>query len=160
MLQLRKWFRPDNVITKTRNRTILRLVRQEAKLKEKSPKDLTFDILRYIKSEPLLFAKYINKENVAMYISLFDRIVRPQFARRLWKAMGKPKAFFVPFGHYTSILSFPYAERLAYRFFKEKLAFRSPNLKEEIKEAKLSSSFQLSRKRSEVFRSCEPKPRQ
>lgn len=109
-----------HIITNTRNRTILKVMRRESKRRSKSSKDLALDLLRHIKTEPLLFAKYVKSENVAMYISLFDRIVRPVYARRLWKALGKPRAFFVPFGHYTSIISFPFARRMAYRFFREK----------------------------------------
>jgi len=111
-----------HIIARTRNRTIRKLMRHESRRKAKSPRNLALDILRHIKTEPLLFAKYVKSENVAMYISLFDRIVRPVYARRLWKALGKPRAFFVPFGHYTSILAFPFARRMAYRFFREKFA--------------------------------------
>lgn len=111
----------SSIISRTRHRPILKLLRHTARKREKSPKDLVWDMLRHIKTEPLLFAKHVKTENVAMYISLFDRVVRPIYARRLWKALGKPKAFFVPFGHYTSIISYPYAGRLAYRFYKEKL---------------------------------------
>lgn len=109
-----------HVIARTRNRTIRKLVRREVSRKAKSAKDLALDMIRHIKTEPLLFAQYVKKESVAMYISLFDRIVRPVYARRLWKAMGKPRALFVPLGHYTALLTFPYAGRIAYRFFKEK----------------------------------------
>ncbi|MBI4549559.1 MAG: prolyl oligopeptidase family serine peptidase [Candidatus Omnitrophica bacterium] len=111
----------SGIISRTRHRRILKLVRHTARKREKSPRDLAWDILRHIKTEPLFFAKHVKTENVAMYISLFDRVVRPVYARRLWRALGKPKAFFVPFGHYTSIISYPYAGRLAYRFYKEKL---------------------------------------
>lgn len=111
-----------DVITKTRNRTIRRLIREESRRQEKSTDELRLDILRHIRTEPLAFAPHIASDQVAMYISLFDRVVSLTDARRLWRAMGKPKAFYVPFGHYSSILSFPYAERLAYRFFKEKLS--------------------------------------
>lgn len=109
-----------HIIARTRNRTILKVMRHESRRKAKSPKDLALDMLRHIKTEPLLFAKYVKSENVAMYISLFDRVVRPVYARRLWKALGKPRVFFVPFGHYTSIISYPFARRMAYRFFREK----------------------------------------
>ena len=72
-----------------------------------------------IRTDPVKLAPYVARDNVLMLIARFDHSVPTRYQLRLWRALGKPRADFVPLGHYTSILALP-AHRLSImRFFAE-----------------------------------------
>ena len=56
-----------------------------------------------------------------MVIAVFDRTIGRANAIRLWAALGRPTAVFLPLGHYTAYFSLPYLKYRSLRFFKEKL---------------------------------------
>lgn len=75
-----------------------------------------------IRTDPVKLAPYVARDRVLMLIARFDSSVPTKYQVKLWRALGKPRADFVPLGHYTSILVLP-AHRLSImRFFEEKFA--------------------------------------
>ena len=79
-----------------------------------------------IRTDPIKLAPYVARDNVLMLIARFDSSVPTKYQVKLWRALGKPRADFVPLGHYTSILVLP-AHRLSImRFFEEKFAEAPP----------------------------------
>lgn len=77
---------------------------------------------QHVKTDPLLLAPYVDPSNLLMIIAWFDRTVGRENSLRLWRALRRPEAVFLPFGHYTSYLAIPYVERQALRFFNRRLA--------------------------------------
>lgn len=73
-----------------------------------------------IRVDPLEVAHSIPKENVLMVLALFDRVIRLPYGLALWRALGKPKTFFLPVGHYSSILLLPFLKWKLLAFFKKK----------------------------------------
>jgi dienelactone hydrolase len=79
-----------------------------------------------IRTDPVKLAPYVARDNVLMLIARFDSSVPTRYQVKLWRALGEPRADFIPVGHYTSILVLP-AHRLSImRFFEEKLAEPPP----------------------------------
>jgi len=95
--------------------------------RSKEDHDLTseqlYEALRgIIRTDPVKLAPYVARDNVLMLIARFDSSVPTKYQVKLWHALGKPRADFVPLGHYTSILALP-AHRLSImRFFEEKFS--------------------------------------
>jgi len=71
-----------------------------------------------IRTDPVKLAPYVARDRVLMLIARFDSSVPTRYQMKLWKALGKPCADFVPLGHYTSILALP-AHRLNVMHFFE-----------------------------------------
>ncbi len=74
-----------------------------------------------VKTDPLLLAPYVDPSRLFLLITLCDRTVGTANEFRLWRALGKPEATFVPLGHYTAYLSLPYLKRASRRFFQRHL---------------------------------------
>ncbi|HTS16418.1 MAG TPA: prolyl oligopeptidase family serine peptidase [Verrucomicrobiae bacterium] len=82
-----------------------------------------------IHTDPVKLAPYLPRDHVLMLIARFDSSVPTQYQVRLWRALGKPRADFVPFGHYTSMLALP-AHRLSImHFFEENLECAAPDVR-------------------------------
>ena len=77
-----------------------------------------------LKSDPLLVAPYVDARRLLMFIALADRTIGTANALRLWRALGRPEAVFVPLGHYTTYLYLPYLKYRSLRFFEQHLAPR------------------------------------
>lgn len=74
-----------------------------------------------IRTDPVKLAPYLPRDHVFMLIARFDSSVPTRFQVRLWRALGKPRADFVPLGHYTSILMLPAHRLNVVHFFDENL---------------------------------------
>lgn len=74
-----------------------------------------------IKTDPLKLAPYVDGRTVFMTIALFDRTVTSQAGFRLWRALGRPRVWILPCGHYTAYLTIPFVERACLQFFREQL---------------------------------------
>lgn len=46
----------------------------------------------------------LDPARILMATAVFDRVVRPRFARNLWEAAGRPPRLLLPCGHYSAIL--------------------------------------------------------
>ena len=74
-----------------------------------------------IRTDPIRLAPYVDPQHLFMVITLADRTIGTANALRLWRALGEPRATFLPLGHYTAYLSLPYLKHASYRFFQETL---------------------------------------
>jgi hypothetical protein len=72
-----------------------------------------------IRTDPIKLAPYVARDHVLMLIARFDSSVPTRYQLKLWRALGKPRADFVPLGHYTSILVLPAHRLSVMRFFEE-----------------------------------------
>jgi len=79
-----------------------------------------------IRTDPMRLAPYVDATRLFMVIALGDRTIGRSNALRLWRALGRPKAIFLPFGHYTTYLTLPYLNYISLRFFNERLMAASP----------------------------------
>jgi pimeloyl-ACP methyl ester carboxylesterase len=78
-----------------------------------------------IRTDPIKLAPYLSRDHVLMLIARFDSSVPTRYQVKLWRALGKPRADFVPLGHYTSILMLP-AHRISVMHFFEDNLDRTP----------------------------------
>lgn len=74
-----------------------------------------------IRTDPIRLASYVDASRVLMVVTLFDRTVGTSNEFRLWRALGRPQAAFLPLGHYTAYLSLPYLKAISLRFFRDRL---------------------------------------
>lgn len=72
-------------------------------------------------ADSLTITGVLPREKILMVLALFDRVIRFQYGWSLRQALGNPETVFLPFGHYTAILSAPFLRWKMLRFFKEKL---------------------------------------
>jgi hypothetical protein len=72
---------------------------------------------KVVRTDPVKLAPYVDRDRVLMLIARFDRSVPTQFQLKLWRALGKPRADFVPLGHYTSLLALPAHRQNLMSFF-------------------------------------------
>ena len=100
---------PDRLLAKPRQQYLAR---------NHLTRDALADALRdAIKTDPVLLAPYVDARHVLMVIGLFDHTIGRRHALRLWRALGRPEAVFVPLGHYTAYLILPYLKFRSLRFF-------------------------------------------
>jgi len=77
---------------------------------------------QHLRTDPVRLAPYVDADALLMFISVFDRTVGLANSLRLWRALGEPRAAFLPCGHYTAYLLLPYLEYASLRFFQQRLA--------------------------------------
>lgn len=73
-----------------------------------------------IRTDPAKLAPYVSSPDVLMVIAWFDRSIGRDNALKLWRALDRPECVFLPFGHYSTILTLPYLEYKAMQFFQTK----------------------------------------
>ena len=71
-----------------------------------------------IRTDPLLLAPYVDRQQVLLFVTLLDRTIGRANALRLRDALGRPKTVFLPLGHYTAVLAMPLLKRESLRFFR------------------------------------------
>ena len=74
-----------------------------------------------IRLDPLKTSHSIPRENILMFLALFDHVIRFRYGLALWRVLGKPETVFLPLGHYASILTIPILKWKVISFFKKKL---------------------------------------
>jgi len=89
-------------------------------------KELYTELGDIIRTDPVKLAPYVARDNVLMLIARFDSSVPTKYQVNLWRALGKPRADFVPLGHYSSILALPAHRLTVMRFFEENLEQPAP----------------------------------
>jgi hypothetical protein len=77
-------------------------------------------------TDPLKLAPYADASEVKMFVTLFDRTVPTRCQFRLWRAFGRPELSVLPLGHYTAVLSIPYARWQSLRFFERRFGMKTP----------------------------------
>ena len=89
--------------------------------------DLEIDLQNSILWDPLNVCPSISRENIFLLLGIFDRVIRFRYGLDLWKAMGKPKTYFLPLGHYGTILAVPFLKGRVLKFFRQKLRVSNPS---------------------------------
>ncbi len=79
-----------------------------------------------IVTDPLKLAPYADPSEVKMFVALFDRTVPTRLQLKLWRGFGRPELSVLPFGHYTAVLSIPYARWQSLRFFERRFGMKTP----------------------------------
>lgn len=67
----------------------------------------------------------MDRETTLMFSAIFDRVVRPEYGRRLWEAIGRPRRVLLPCGHYSTELFVPLILWLTRRWFDRHLVDRT-----------------------------------
>jgi hypothetical protein len=75
-----------------------------------------------VRTDTVKLAPYVDRDRVLMLIARFDSSVPTRYQLKLWQALGKPRADFVPLGHYTSILVLPIHRESIMGFFARHFA--------------------------------------
>jgi len=69
-------------------------------------------------------ARTMNPGTTLMVSARFDRVVRPEYGRRLWEAIGRPHRIQLPCGHYSTEWFVPLILRWTRRWFDRHLPSR------------------------------------
>jgi hypothetical protein len=72
-------------------------------------------------SDPLAMARYVDPRKVFLLTTRFDPIVPLGNQERLWEALGQPRRYDIPTGHYTGILYLPYITARIVDWFEQRL---------------------------------------
>ena len=94
--------------------------RQSRRSHELTNRQLYDAFEKVVLTDPVKLAPYVERDNVLMLIARFDHSVPTKYQMNLWEALGKPRADFVPLGHYTSILALPAHRLTTMRFFTDR----------------------------------------
>lgn len=74
------------------------------RLKNFSKEDFFAYLRQHVVTDPSRVAKYVDPEKTLLFLSFFDRTVPIRYGMRLRRELGRPETFFLPTGHYTSLL--------------------------------------------------------
>lgn len=69
-----------------------------------------------VRTDPIRLAPYVDPDQVLMVIAVADRTIGQANALRLWRALGRPRAVFLPTGHYTAYFALPYLKLVGAHF--------------------------------------------
>ncbi|MFH1858119.1 MAG: hypothetical protein ABH845_04375 [Candidatus Omnitrophota bacterium] len=109
------------VICYSHEKTIERYRNQFMKLSQLTPEEFREKLREAIISEPVTFARYIDTRKVYLFIAMFDLVIGKKHSRKLAKALGNPETYYVPLGHYTSVLAIPFVRVKAANYFESHL---------------------------------------
>lgn len=70
-------------------------------------------------SDPAVYAPYVDARHVLQFIAEYDNKVPTPCQWQLWEALGKPRGWSIPIGHYTAIFYIGFAEEKALAFWRE-----------------------------------------
>ena len=74
-----------------------------------------------ITTDPVRLAPYADARHLFLVIALADRTIGGANSLRLWNALGRPTAIFLPLGHYSAYLVLPYIRYAGLRFIQQQL---------------------------------------
>ncbi len=66
---------------------------------------ITWELRNTVHLEPLRLAPSVRTEKVLFVSATFDDVVPRRHQDLLWEALGRPRRYVVPFGHYTAALA-------------------------------------------------------
>ena len=110
-----------DVICYSHEKTIQRYRSQFLKRRKIGLEEFRRELRKSIISEPLEFAHFVDARNVFLFIALFDFVVGKKHGTKLVKAFGHPEIYYVPLGHYSSVLAIPFIRIKAVQFFNAQL---------------------------------------
>ena len=99
-------------------REIIPIVRKEYNI---SISEVHERLKNTIVTDPILMKSGVNRDNMLIYIAIFDRVVGTRRSFQLWRAFGKPRLKILPFGHYGGILVLPILQYQTLRIFEKEL---------------------------------------
>lgn len=111
----------SDVICYSHEKTIRHYRNQFMKLRGVDLETFRKELREAIVSEPIAFAHFVDARNVFLFIAWFDFTIGKKHARKLAKAFGYPEIYYVPLGHYTSLLAVPFIRIKAVEFFESHL---------------------------------------
>ncbi len=85
-------------------------------------KKLSDKLRSVFKQDPLHFSADIPQDAALIILAVFDRVIKFDLGLKFKRALGNPKTFYLPLGHYTSILTIPFLRYAAVRFFNKKFS--------------------------------------
>lgn len=109
---------PDILMT-SRDRMITKQLSRYLRENDLDRETLEARFRQVIRTDPLQLAPYADARNMLFVIALADRTIGTANGFRLWRALGRPKVIFLPFGHYTSYLMIPYIKFASIRLFQD-----------------------------------------
>jgi hypothetical protein len=68
--------------------------------------------------DPLRRQSLLSPDRILMVNGYFDTVIKRQYARELWNHLQKPNLIYLPAGHHTSALFYPYARFRALGHFE------------------------------------------
>ena len=74
-----------------------------------------------IHCDPLKDCTAVPRENVFLILGIFDRVIPFRCGLAFREALGKPKTYFLPLGHYFSLLAVPLLKWKVLKFFLNRL---------------------------------------
>lgn len=114
-----------SVLCYSHEKTIQRYRNQFMKRKGLTLDEFREELKASIVSEPMIFAHFIDTRRVYLFIALFDLVIGKKHALKLAKAFGHPESYYVPLGHYSSMLVIPFLRIKAVKFFEAQLKQKS-----------------------------------
>lgn len=100
----------DNVVLKPRNRYLKETGHDVAWL--------TAELVRVMRSDPLLLAPHVETAQALFIAARFDHTIPRPLSQQLWRALGHPEFLTIPTGHYTAILALPFIRWRALKWYR------------------------------------------
>ena len=107
------------VIITTRDHSISKKRDEYLKRYRMSQKEAQAQLETLFKSEPLRVAHSIDPKKSMMVIAMWDRVIGRKNSIAIWRALGKPRALWIPTGHYTALFALPYVKMKVLWFFQD-----------------------------------------
>ena len=85
------------------------------------PTAVADEFRRDFRSEPATFAAGVGADRVLLFLGRCDDKVPFESGLLLREKLGKPETYFMPLGHYTSVLAAPWAARVALAWLRARL---------------------------------------
>ena len=111
-----------DILTTSHDRLLTKPLARYLARRQMDRNTLETQLRQAIKTDPIVFAPYVDPSRLLMFVTLADRTVGRRNELRLWYALRRPAVTFLPLGHYTAYLSLPYLKYASLRFFKARLA--------------------------------------
>ena len=110
------------LVVNTSYRAVARQVHRSLRETGLSRERLKERLGRLIASDPLVFAPYVDAEDVLLVMTRTDMIVPFEAQVRLRRELGEPETLLLPTGHRTSVFYFPLLRSSAFDFFERQFS--------------------------------------
>lgn len=110
------------MVLNTSYRAVARQVHRSLREKGLSRERLKERLDQLIASDPLVFAPYVDAEDVLLVMTRTDMIVPFETQLRLRRELGEPETLLLPTGHRTSVFYFPLLRSSAFDFFERQFS--------------------------------------
>lgn len=73
-----------------------------------------------LSSDPIHLAPYVDPRRVMVIVARYDDVVPTDIQLKLWRALGRPKGYEIPTGHYSAFALMPFLHRKTVEFFQRR----------------------------------------